>query len=253
MKKLFIIFILLLTKNINAQADTNIKLSGSNSGYYYVIRGDNYYDSNSFLYYKINNKTVYSIEPTKSIFSTGYIDNGGFVNLTYSNEINEKIELIGYYGYGYYNHYTNNYRIATQELIWELVSNVKVDFYTQYYGKGNKINVEEEKEEIMKLVNNHYIKPSFINNKVLGNLGDEIILTDINNVLNEYEVYDMGKNEVIQEDNNLIIKLTSSGESEIKLRRKVYDNEKTTIYTPLNVNSPKVGLFRIGDRNECLV
>ena len=36
---------------------------------------------------------------------------------------------------------------------------------------------------------NYYVKPSFDNNYISGNVNDEIVLEDLNNVLSGYEVY----------------------------------------------------------------
>jgi len=216
-------------------------------GYYYVMENNSYYHSDMFPFYEIDGNVVYCIEPIDSINTYNYVGKYEYLNFLYDDSVSLKIELIGYYGYNNFEHNTINYRLATQELIWETISNKEVDFYDAKYGYGRLIDVSKEKEEIMSLVSNHNIKPSFDNINISGNVNDEIILEDLNNVLNGYEVYNDGGNFVEIKDNKLIVKILNVNDLQIELKRKKYDELKTIVFIGDDKPSKKFGLFRNGE------
>lgn len=246
MKKIFLFICCIFLFNFRSvKADVKGVLEKNIiDGYYYVMKSDVYYDSDLFPFYTIDNNVVYCIEAVESINTFNYIGMFGDLNSLFDVSVASKIELIGYYGYNYIGHDTIDYRLATQELIWETISNKEVDFYDAKYGYGRLIDVSKEKEEIMKLVSNHYVKPYFGNNDISGNVNDEIVLEDLNNVLDGYEVYNDGGNLVEIKDNKLYIKILNSTDFKIKLRRKKYDDLETMIFVGENKKSKKFGLFR---------
>ena len=86
------------------------------------------------------------------------------------------MELISYYGYGYPGHDSLKYYMATQELIW-LYSDDYVKWMDKYSTNGtlgNQINIDNEKNEILRLVNNHNKLPSFSNISYVQKLGDTL-------------------------------------------------------------------------------
>lgn len=254
-KNLFIIvnFIFFIDV-VEVKADIRGTLSREyKDGYYYVMSGDNYYRSFEIPFYTLDDKIVYCIEPGTKINVWNYVGKYGFDNSPHNDEINSKLELIGHYGYGYFGNNTLNYRIATQALIWEITGNKEVEFFTKQYGYGEVIDVSKEQEEIMKLVNNHYIKPSFDNQNIIDNINEEIILTDTNNVLEGYEIYDDGGNLTRIEGNKLYIKLLTLSNSKIELRRKKYDEEKTVIFVGEDNISQKVGMFRVEEQISSVI
>ena len=111
--------------------------------------------------FEINGKVVYCVEPGVEIITDNYNGDAGWGNSPYNDTINDRIQLIGYYGYNYPGHGTLRYRMATQALIWEATRGQSVEFWTQPFGNGDFINIDFERTEIMKLVNMHYTKPSF--------------------------------------------------------------------------------------------
>lgn len=235
----------LLNPVVQAQEKGQLKMEYVD-GYYYTMTGGNSgYMSYPVPFYTINNEIVYCIEPGVNISNYSYIKEVGLSKSPYSEEINKKIELIGHYGYNYPGHQGIKYRMAAQALIWNLAGNRKVDFWTEQYGNGNYINIEKEKQEIMELVNNHDKKPSFdgSNNKVV--LNKEIILEDKNGVLSQFEISDNGSNEVKIKNNKIYITPKVSGNSQIKLIKKNYDNEKTHIFVgEYDKSNQKLGYFR---------
>lgn len=130
-----------------------------------------------------------------------------------------KISLYSKYGYGSSNdRKTANYFLATQQLIWEAISDTgfyATDYYAQRAVEGNmtnweptkisnfrwiiinsdgsygdQVDVSTEIATIKKSVNSYYVTPSFcsVQEKVEFELGETITVNDNNNVLSQYDV-----------------------------------------------------------------
>lgn len=136
----------------------------------------------------------------------------------------KKLSLIGYYGYGYTNHNEKEYYMATQELIWRLMG-VENAYWTK--GKyGDIIDISKYKDDILNLVNAHDKVPDFnFSNKYI--VGEEISVSDNNNVLNEFEILSSNGNALI-EANNIKIKVIDGDNSFILKRKK--QNKITRFY-----------------------
>ena len=134
-----------------------------------------------------NGKTAYCIEPGIMADKASYYSSSNNINDTGLSGVDtKKLSLIGYYGYGYKNHNTKEYYMATQELIWRFMG-VENVWWTDQKEGGNTYNLDSYKNEIMNLVNNYEKAPLFgFHNKYI--IGDTISLSDKNNVLEEYEV-----------------------------------------------------------------
>lgn len=208
--------------------------------YYARYGGGKPYLSDKVEYFEIDGNTAYCIEPGMPISTTDYIEMN---ELPYSNDIIEKIKLIGYYGYNYENHKTNNYRLATQALIWNLIGGQKVDFYTKQYGYGDYIDISKEKEEIQNLINKHYLKPTI--NDIEEFYNNEIIIKDANEVLDNYEIEYQGKNNVQIKNNALIIKILK--QDKLILKRKKYDNKTSVFYEGNNIKSQMIAVLTLDE------
>ena len=221
---------------------------------FFTRRGGGYdYVSMAFPYYEINGDVVYCIETGVQVtdwdymlIEDGYTDENGF-NLPYDKDIMSKIQLIGHYGYTYPGHNHYNFRIATQSLIWEIQGNTIVELWTERYGYGDLLNVDKEKAEIMALVNSHYDKPSFNGSSKTAYLNQEIVLEDTSGVLNRFEVYDDGGNEVKIVDNKLYITPKTTGETTISLIKSNYDDLTTIVYGGVDGVSQKMARLRAAD------
>lgn len=206
----------------------------------YNIDDSSYFSSNQKRYV-MDGKTVYCVEPGINIMTREYVP----LDLSYSNfssDVLDTISLIGYYGYDYPGHYTDRYFMATQELIWEIIGNNEVHFTTGVNNTGDYINIDYEKNEIMNLVNNHYLKPSFDGNSYDAVLGDELILTDSNNVLSNFEV--LSGNAHI-DGNDLVINVNELGNEGILISKKKYDDLESVYYRANN--SQDFMFFRVSD------
>ncbi len=209
--------------------------------------GTSSYFSAQFTEYSINGYAVYCIEAGVAITTENYIGEYGYVNSPYDDETTKLLELIAYYGYDYEDHQTLKFRMATQALIWETVSDQIVEFWTEASGYGDYIDVSEEKEIIMNLVNSHYEKPSFNLNSVELNVGDEYVFVDENKVLSQYEIYSSTGVTAEIIGNELHITATSIGDYEVQLIKKSYDTVSTIIFVGDDDTSQKMGLMRFSD------
>lgn len=251
---MFIVGIFLMLFNaINVKAE-NVKLVLTyKEGVYFARFGNGGpYTSMAFPFYTTNGKITYCIEPNVEIKTYDYqlIDSSSA--LPYSNEIKSKIQLIGYYGYEYPGHQTDNYRIAAQSLIWEIASGQEVQLWTERYEEGTRIYVDAEKAEIMRLVNSHYTRPSFNGGSFEGNMGEQIVLEDTNGVLDNYVVNNADGNDVIISGNKLYITPTKTGKTSISLIKPNYDSEVYTLYQGID-GSQKQAILRAVDPVVSLV
>ena len=253
-KKLFMIPIMfivgifvMLFNTINVKAENVRLVLTYKEGVYFARFGNGGpYTSMAFPFYTTDGKITYCIEPNVEIKTYDYqlIDSSS--SLPYSDEIKNKILLIGYYGYEYPGHQTDNYRIAAQSLIWEIASGQEVQLWTERYEEGTRIYVDAEKNEIMRLVNSHYTRPSFNENTFEGYVGQQIVIHDDNGVLDNFYVSSSDGSDVIVQNNTMYITPMTTGNLSINLRKKTYDNEVYTLYQGVD-GSQKQAVLRSGD------
>jgi len=244
MKKIIVCILLLVVyflglSGVLAKEATVISLP--EEGYYFERIGPNHYHSARFHKYSFNGQVAYCIEPGISITEEIYEEHQGLETGPFDEETMKKIELIGYYGYGYPDHDTIQYRIATQELIWTTVSDYTFAWNDKKNGEGNTIDISKEKNETMRLVNNHYQKPSF-DNSILEVVKDkEIILKDTNHVLNQYQILGSKNSNAMIHGDELIVKLEEDTD-QIQLIKKQWSDRKTFIYTNTGQTMATFGL-----------
>ena len=219
----------------------NVKLTLKRQANIYYARtgGTLPYKSSQFSIYMLGDDIAYCIEPSKNITTYNYKTKDGYIDLNYSDELKEKIELIGYYGREYPGHDDVKYSMAAQALIWEVTSGQKVTFWTKRYEEGNKIDITKERNEIMNLVNNHKKVPSF-KEEIKGYINKEIVLTDENNLLNNFVVSNDSGNSVLIKDNKLYITPKKTGNSEIILKRVKYDDKETLVFVGSDKSSSQM-------------
>ena len=238
-------FFMLTLDNVKAEKVT-IKLDYQ-SNVYYTRKGAGFNESHQYLYYSLNGVPAFCIEPGAPINDWDYIT-GDISKSPFNDEITNQMVLIGHYGYDYPGHQTQKYRMATQALIWETAKNgLKVEYYTKANAGGNYIDISAERNEIMRLVNSHYDKPSFNGTNYDATLKKEIVVEDTSNILSDFKVLDDGGNNVTIDGNKLHIIPNSFDKTTITLEKKKYDTKTTIIYTGENGKSQKLGRFRYDD------
>jgi hypothetical protein len=229
MKKLLCLVMLsfvFLMKGEALENDTKITFDNMKS-YYYEIKGNNMYLSNYTTRFIANGKTAYCIEPGVDIETSTY-DSVGWSNTNFSKKDSEYLELLGYFGYDYPTHKTDRYYLATQELIWEYVGKVEARFTTAKNGAGTEINLTNEKKDILKLISEYQKDPNF--EKTKFSIKNENEITDLNEVLSNYEITNTDGLDIKNEGNTLKFKNDEASTKEITLKYKKYTNETTLVY-----------------------
>ena len=193
-----------------------------------------------------NGILVYCIEPDRVINHTVYNSTDNWAITGFSNDVKKKMELISYYGYEYPGHNSIRYYMATQELIW-LYSDDYVKWMDRYStdgSLGNQINIDAEKNEILRLVNSHDKVPSFTRITENINLKKERIYTDTNNVLNDFNI----ETNIRYEKNGNTFKIYGDkfGSYPIKFTKKANNNKSTTVYY-YNGDSQMMASFGVND------
>ena len=193
-----------------------------------------------------NGKLSYCIEPWKVINTKLYTSTNDWTQSGYTDEEKRQMELISHYGYGYEGHNTVRYYMATQELIW-LFKDDYVRWTTSLSDGAEEINVENEKNEILNLVNKHNVMPSFTGRCYSDDYGKTLVLEDINNVLNNY-VIDTSLN-YDRNNNSITIKLNRFGSNKILFRTKG-NNNQTLLFRSKGVESQSMVFFGFNDFKE---
>ena len=178
-----------------------------------------------------DNSPAYCIELWENLTQNEEMNS---VNITVYNlipeEVLKKIELYAYYGYGYQNHTDLNWYIATQFLIWKETSPDSNIYFTDKLN-GNKVaKYTNEMNEIISLVNNHNILPSFNENTYNLGLNEEIIIEDTNNVLPNFKVVTNYSYPTSKSNNTLKVRANKVGTVNIVLE-KGNNNNLSQIYT----------------------
>lgn len=249
MKKFLTLLLLLsisLTPNFNVQAEEVRITYNKLHGIAYNQKIDGKLKSNTVTMFQMGNRIAYCIEPGVEITDNYYDIYKDWSKVDFSDELKEYIEKIGYYGYEYPGHQTNYYYIAAQELIWKAVMpDIEVTWTTGENMTGDVININKEKEEILNLINNHDLVPSFGEKEIKGEIGNTLTLVDENNVLDLYEISESKYHKVIKENNKLIITLNDNlvPSERLSLKRKYYDNSPLLVYS--KGNSQKLAALRI--------
>ena len=162
-KYFLVAFGLLTAFTVKAQVVNAATLNFDFTGYYYerFDQNGNNYSSWRLEDYRVDGETAYCIEPGIPEGNPMYPADWNATGL--SNDIKERILLIGYYGQTYPGHNTVKYKAAAQGMIWATIlgNNTTVKFSTARYGEGTPLDVSAEKAEIERLIAHHYDRPSF--------------------------------------------------------------------------------------------
>lgn len=169
-----------------------------------------------------NGIPAYCIEPGIVADKASYYSSTTNISDTNLGSIDtRRLSLIGHYGYGYYGRNSQEYYMATQELIWREMGVENVWWSDSKYG-GIVFDIESYKRDILKSVDEYEIAPKF-NFKDKYIVGDEISLRDINETVYNYDV--IGNDDVYIDNYNIVIKV-KEGNNNFTLRRK--QNGKNT-------------------------
>ena len=186
------------------------------------LEGDLYTGPQGIIY--VNDKIAYCLNPELNLTSKTYTQSEDFSTLNINQNTLNHLELVSYFGYGYNERTSPYYYLATQEIIWEYISNSEV-FWTNGED-GEIINIDDYKNDIINSVNNYLLKPR-IPTYAETYQGEDIILKDKYNVLKYYES-SLWLGEII--DNTLKLSAEYKGTIDIILSRKPLNYETSYIY-----------------------
>lgn len=183
-----------------------------------------------------DNHIVYCIEswaPLTGAENGDYEQVGGdYTRINLTKKEYDKIRLIIYYGYGYkesrYDHTDLKWYAITQYMIWNIEApHIEHYFVDSISSKDPIYPYEDEIAEIETLIKQHEIMPSFKDEKIEVGVGENAIIKDTNNVLDQFEV--INNNDMVKiVDNSLVINSDIVTSGIIRLKRKSvkynYDN-----------------------------
>ncbi len=216
--------------------------------WYYTRRGGGKpYMSAQWNLYDLDGKTAYCIEPGVNITTSDYEGAIGWINSPYSDEVNRKIQLYGYYGYNYPGHGNLRYRAAAQSLIWEATGGQIIEFWTEKYGNGNFINLNAERNEILKLASTHYEVPTFDSDTKDAVIGETTTFTDTKGILSNFDVVKSSDASVSINGNTLSVTPNVVGNITVVLKKKTYTQDPTIIFVGKDAISQKMGMFGVDD------
>ena len=181
--------------------------------------------------YVINNEQAYCIEPGLPINDSYYYKTDDLSLSGLNEETLKKIRIIGYYGFNYPGHTNNRYYMAAQEMIWKEITGRDTYWVSEENVNGPRINIDEEKRNILELINNHYKVPSFDNQEIVIEVGKPYTLKDESNVLSKFKIYEAKIDNIKIENNRITITPKSINDSsEIKLISNLYTDKVSFIY-----------------------
>lgn len=187
---LFIISSIFMMTFIKTEKVYAVEIKKEASGWYYERAkkdgSENY--SGTLQNYSLSGEVAYCIEPTVS--DNGSVSLSTWAKTGLSDNIKERVLLIGYYGYTYPGHKTKKYRAATQCMIWEAImgSGSWCKINTKHWSAGSNIDLFAERKEINRLILEHSKTVSFNGEVYKVQVGETLNLTDTNNVLSNFSV-----------------------------------------------------------------
>lgn len=249
MKKLIfitIIFLLnLFSTNVNVFASSEkIYMDGYTLSGVDVFAKDTTYNSLDYNGWMIrstaNNYTHYCIDPaTHMPFLNESVannhnkvvsENEMLSSLKIDKNLLTRIKLLAYYGYGYkdekYDHTSKKWYGITQVLIWRTIRpDVTWTFKTGRHGNIKASLHFNEVSELLTLVYNHSILPSFDGEEINLFVGDKITLEDTNNVLYKFNTKSNENMAINKKNNKLEITALKKTSENLTLTRQELSND----------------------------
>ena len=174
---------------------------------YAMIYIENQYGFDYISHLYVGDKTVFCIEPMQ-LFVAGndYVpDSAKWDELSETQR--QAIWEINYYGYSYPGHESENYYVATQIMIWQVVTG---NWYQPYYMDGSTTyDISNEVNEINNLRSTPQGRPSFNNQTIKMGLNTPVTLTDSKGTLSNYSVNSGNGIDASVNGNDLTVSITS--------------------------------------------
>lgn len=228
-KIILLIIICLCFKGVKAASlDTNINKNYVDNIWSFHYRNGKVFSYGQLKFNYANGKLAYCIQPETSINFDNYNSYDNWNISGYSDLDKRKMELYAYYGYGFKDHNTIKYYMATQELIWRLSKDEDIVWHTGDNSSTPIIDISNEKNEILRMVSLYGRMPSMDNTTNTFYTGNEYELKDHNGVL---DLYDVSSTLPFKKENNtLIFNLDKLGTYEVYLNPIKNGYDRTIVY-----------------------
>lgn len=201
----------------------------SDGGRYAKIYIDNQFGYDYVSLLKVGDKTVFCIEPMELFISGNeYVeDSAKWDDLSETQR--QAIWEINYYGYSYSGHETQDYYVATQIMIWQVVTGT---WYQPYYMDGTTIyDITAQVNEINSLRSQPQGRPSFNNQTIKTGLNTPVTLTDTKGTLANYSITSGKGISTSVNGNNLTVSITSENyDNSITFSRNFSARDVNIIY-----------------------
>ena len=250
MKRLIKIIIILLMfmcfKGVKAASlDTSISKNYVDNIWSFHYRNGRVFSYGQLKFNYANGKLAYCIQPETSINFDSYNSYDNWSISGYSETDKRKMELYAYYGYGFKDHNTIKYYMATQELIWRLSKDEDIVWHTGDNSSTEIIDISNEKNEILRMVSLSGRMPSMNNTTNTCYTGKDFVLEDSNGIL---ELYNVVSNLPFEKNGNtLIFKPEKLGTYEVYLNPIKNSYDRTTVYDREDSPTQDLATFKMPD------
>ena len=174
---------------------------------YAFIYIDNWRGFDWVAHLTVGDKTVFCIEPMVDFVSGQWYEEDTTKWEELSRQQQHDIWLANYYGYSYPGHENPKYYVATQLLIWQIVTG---KWYAPYeMDETTPYDISAELAEIERLKNSPQGRPSFAGSTVKTGLNMPVTLTDTKGVLGNFSMPSPRGLSLSRNGNDLTITITS--------------------------------------------
>jgi len=183
--------------------------------------------------YRMNGRVAYCIDIGVDITTDIYNSTNDLTISNLSEKQIEYIQGISYFGYEYKGHTDYRYYMAAQELIWEYLSGLKVEWTNVLDVNGPRIQIDNYKRHILAFLEYHSrtVTFDFEDGQILE-MGQEFSLMDQSGALSSYEVISMGHSYAEIDGYTLKVKVGTDyvGRDSIKVKKIGYYSYDSTLY-----------------------
>lgn len=191
------------------------------------------YQTARFFRRQIDGKAAFCLQPFKYFNADTSYSKITNTN-SFSNEQIDRINKIAYYGYEYDYRTNPQFYAITQMMIWKITNQTDNFYFTNGLNGPAIYPYEDEIAKINYLVDHHNDTPSFNNNEYNLVVGENITITDTNNILNNFTT---NSDIVTINGNNLTIKALQEGTYNIELIKSGKSNKSEATFYYENPNS----------------
>ena len=215
----------------------------------YHYRNGDYWTFGNLPFNYADGKLVYCIQPDARINTGTYYTYSDFGLSGYSENDRRQMELISYYGYGFPGHESLKYYMATQELIWLYSPDEWIKWTVTNDENSEEIDVSYEKNEILRLVNNHYTRPSFYGQSFVSD-SNTMYIKDWSSILDKYDVIVPSEIDYVKNNDGISFKASKLGTYPVKFVKRRTVNDVTLVYDNDSLRTQKLAVFGQPDFEE---